>query len=92
MFLDMNGKHHQHNATQFIYPSYFSYRQIATKKLCETPANYFHNEEETLSNDEIIEQCLSLIKAIIAISDMHVRESLTFILEEKLLFLASRLN
>lgn len=92
MFLDMNGKQYQRNATQFIHPSYFSYHQIATKRVCETPANYFHNEEETLSNDEVIEQCLSLTKAMIAIPDLHVRESLMFILEEKLLFLASRFN
>ncbi|MCO6523892.1 MAG: hypothetical protein J6562_02575 [Candidatus Schmidhempelia sp.] len=57
-------------------------------KLFEQPVSYGKDEIE-LNTDELVEQCLALVKAIIIIEHLGIRESLIFILEEKLIKLRS---
>jgi hypothetical protein len=53
-------------------------------KLFEQSAPY-QKQAIDLNTDELVEQCLALVKAIIIIEHLGIREALIFILEEKLI-------
>lgn len=91
MLLNITSKYNPYNLLLCKSSSYFQ-QPHATKRLCEIPATYSNDNTATLSNTELLEQCFALISAIITMVEPATRESLLFILEEKLVHLSSRLH
>ncbi|WP_392562619.1 hypothetical protein RHO12_03805 [Orbus sturtevantii] len=73
----------------FTYQSrYPTKRYYMQEKL----ASYHANSLEPLIPDEIIEQCLALVYAMLEVQHHGVRESLTLILQERLQLLQDKLS
>jgi len=73
----------------------FTYRQNYPTKhyyMQEELASYYTNRLESLIPDEIIEQCLALVYAMIEVQHHGVRESLTLVLQERLQLLQDKLS
>ncbi|WP_392563905.1 hypothetical protein RHO13_11970 [Orbus wheelerorum] len=70
---------------QLSYPSkrYFMQEELA---------HYNTNRLDDLIPDEILEQCLALVYAMIEVQHQGVRESLTLVLQERLQLLQDKLS
>lgn len=80
----------KHNS--YLSTAHANVAQPATScKLFEQSTPY-QTQTIDLNTDELVEQCLALIKAIIIIEHSGIREALTFILEEKLIELRSHFH
>jgi len=73
----------------------FTYQQSHRAKhyhMREELADYHINKREQLIPDEIIEQCLALVYAMLEVQHYGVRESLTLVLQERLQLLQDALS